>query len=206
MQSARSSRPALGVAPGLLLKMLPRPRGPPEGSLCAQDPSQAWPTHLPGCGWGQQAAASLPGSPAGAAGHPPWSLGLLMPWACSWGPLPRSLCLQPPPLPPHPAGLIVPSPRPRHPHSTSLFAPLFSRLTPTPARITPTLCHSLSVHLPDDVVSIQSTWLTPHPANWGRPCRADQAHKPVGTDRGDPGGHRSPQAQAKSGSGVVKVK
>lgn len=155
---ARShSRPALrGVAPGLLLEMLPAPGAPPEGSLCA---GRAKPgLHLPTCRRGQQSGRLTSRlSQPWAAGHPPWSLGLLMSWACSWGPLPTEAFASSPHLCPHPAGLTVPSPRPRHPHSRPcLLRALQTHPNPSTNHTRP-LMHSLSVHLPDDVVSISPT-------------------------------------------------
>lgn len=101
-----------------------------------------------------------------ALGHrtPPWSLGHLTPWACSRGPLPTEACASSPHLCPQPAGLIVLSLCPCHPHShPCLLRALQTRPNPSTDHTRP-LTHSLSVCLLDDAVSI-------HPPAHTSPCQ-----------------------------------
>lgn len=144
------------------------PPGPLLKEACVRDePSLAY--TCPAAGGDSRAAASLPGSPSpGPQDTHPGSLGLMMPWACSWGPLPTEAFASSPHLCPHPAGLIVPSPRPRHPHSRPcLLRVLQTHPNPSTNHTRP-LMHSLSVHLPDDVVSIS-------PAAHTSPCQLGPA-------------------------------
>lgn len=100
MQSAESLGQRSGVAPGLLLKMLPRP-GPLLKEACVRRAK-------PGSAPARLRVGDSRGCPTSrlsqpwAAGHPLRSLGLLMPWACSWGPLPTEAFASSSHLCPHP--------------------------------------------------------------------------------------------------------
>ena len=123
---ARShSQPALGGG-GERLQGASSRRRPPPGPLLKEACVQEQPEpglHLPAAGGDSRAAASLPGSPSPGPQDttlepwPPDALGLLTGTASY-----RSLCLQPPPLPPA-CGPHCAFPMSMSPSLTSLFAP-----------------------------------------------------------------------------------